>query len=98
MMDFVKKLFGQGNEVEVKRLQKIADQVLAREDEYKSLSDTELKAKTEEFRARYQGGGVAGAAAAASLANLRSSDRMFNTLTPLETLSSTFFRNTPSAS
>ena len=31
MMDVFKKLLGQSNEAEVKRLQKIADQVLARE-------------------------------------------------------------------
>lgn len=36
----------------VKRYDKMADQVLALEDEYTALTDAELKAKTAEFRAR----------------------------------------------
>ncbi len=55
-VEFVKSLLGQSNEVEVKRLQKITDQVLAKEDEYKALSDSELRAKTAEFKGRVQGG------------------------------------------
>ncbi|WP_425613237.1 preprotein translocase subunit SecA [Xylocopilactobacillus apis] len=35
---------------------KIADKVIALEDEYQKLSDDELKAKTEEFKGRYQKG------------------------------------------
>ena len=35
--DMLKKMLGQSNEAEVKRLQKIADQVLGKEDEYKAL-------------------------------------------------------------
>ena len=45
-MDGIKKLFGQSNEAEVKRLQKIADQVLAKENEYKALTDEQLQQKT----------------------------------------------------
>ncbi len=56
LMDAVKRLFGQSNEAEVKRLQKIADKVLAKEDEYKALSDSELRAKTAEFKGLVQGG------------------------------------------
>ncbi|MEG1967717.1 MAG: preprotein translocase subunit SecA [Clostridia bacterium] len=56
MMDVFKKLLGQSNETEVKRLQKIADLVLAKEAEYKTLSDEQLQAKTPEFRARLQNG------------------------------------------
>ncbi len=55
-MDGLKKLFGQSNEAEVKKLQKIADKVLAKEDEYKKLTDAELQAKTPEFRARLEKG------------------------------------------
>ncbi|MEG0270462.1 MAG: preprotein translocase subunit SecA, partial [Clostridia bacterium] len=55
-MDVFKKLLGQSNETEVKRLQKIADLVLAKEAEYKTLSDEQLQAKTPEFRARLQNG------------------------------------------
>ena len=51
-MDGIKKLFGQSNEAEVKRLLKIADKVLAKEDEYKALTDAQLQAKTPEFKAR----------------------------------------------
>ena len=52
----VKTFLGTSNEAEVKRLKKIADQVLAKEDEYKALSDSELRAKTTEFKGRVQGG------------------------------------------
>ena len=38
MKDFFKKLLGQSNDAEVRRLQKIADSVLALEDKYKGLS------------------------------------------------------------
>ncbi|ANE03410.1 preprotein translocase subunit SecA [Corynebacterium crudilactis] len=40
----------------VKRLQKIADQVIALEDQYANLTDEELKAKTAEFKERLAGG------------------------------------------
>ncbi|MEG2604133.1 MAG: preprotein translocase subunit SecA, partial [Clostridia bacterium] len=56
MMDFFKKLFGQSNETEVKRLQKIADSVLAKEAEYKALTDAQLQAKTPELKQRLQNG------------------------------------------
>ena len=55
-MDVFKKLLGQSNEAEVKRLQKIADQVLAREAEYRALTDEQLQAKTPEFKKRLQAG------------------------------------------
>lgn len=41
---------------EVKRLSKLADKVEAYADEYRQLSDDELKAKTPEFKQRYQDG------------------------------------------
>ena len=52
IMDGLKKLFGQSNDAEVKRLQKITVQVLAREDAYRKLSDEQLQAKTPELKAR----------------------------------------------
>ena len=55
-MDLIKSLLGQSNEHEVKRLQKIAAQVLDKEAEYQSLSDSELRAKTAEFKGLVQGG------------------------------------------
>ena len=48
MMEVFKKLLGQSNEAEVRRLQKIADQVLAKEAEYRALTDEQLQAKTPE--------------------------------------------------
>ena len=56
MMDVFKKLFGQSNETEVKRLQKIADQVLAKEAEYQALTDAQLQAKTPELKERLKNG------------------------------------------
>ena len=56
LMDGIKKLFGQGNEAEVKRLEKIAAKVLALEEEYKALSDEELQAKTPALKARLSAG------------------------------------------
>ena len=56
MMDILKKLFGQSNEAEVRRLQKIAARVLAKEDEYKALSDTQLRATTDTLKKRLAAG------------------------------------------
>ena len=56
MMEVFKKLLGQSNEAEVRRLQKIADQVLAREAEYRALTDEQLQAKTPEFKQRLKAG------------------------------------------
>ncbi len=56
MMDVFKKLLGQSNEAEVKRLTKIAEQVIAKEDAYRALSDEQLQAKTGELKARLQNG------------------------------------------
>ena len=56
MMEVFKKLFGQSNENEVKRLQKIAELVLAKEDAYKALTDEQLQAKTPELKERLKNG------------------------------------------
>ena len=50
------KLLRAGEGRTVKRLSKIADDVLALEDEYAALTDEELKAKTDEFRAALEDG------------------------------------------
>ncbi|MFC5528927.1 preprotein translocase subunit SecA [Cohnella yongneupensis] len=52
MLGLVKKIFGDANEREVKRLVKIVEQVNALEPTITALSDDNLRAKTEEFRAR----------------------------------------------
>ena len=41
---------------ELKRFEKIADQIIAKEDEMAALSDDELKAKTDEFKKRLENG------------------------------------------
>ena len=56
MLDFMKKMFGVGNEAQLKKLQKPVDEVMALEDEYRKLTDEQLQAKTAEFRARLQNG------------------------------------------
>lgn len=53
-MGFFDNLFGNGREI--KKLQKIVDQINGMEDKFTALSDKELRAKTEEYKARYQGG------------------------------------------
>ena len=55
-MGFIKDLIGGSNESRLKKLRKIADAVVKLEDEYRRLSDSELQAKTAEFRQRYQNG------------------------------------------
>ena len=56
MLEWLKKLLGNSNDAEVKKLDKIVDQVEALEDSYKKLTDAQLRAKTDEFRARLQKG------------------------------------------
>ncbi len=56
MLDFLKKALGFGNEALLKPLYKIADQVDALESDYEKLTDAQLTAKTDEFKARYQKG------------------------------------------
>ncbi len=51
-MSLLKKIFGDYSKKELKRNQKLVDQVLALEDTYAALTDEELKAKTPEFQAK----------------------------------------------
>ena len=55
-MGILDKLFGTRSEREVKRLLPTVDKIEALSDEYAALSDEALRAKTEEFKARYQSG------------------------------------------
>ena len=55
-MGLMQKVFGDLNSKEVKKLEKIADQVMALEEQMESLSDEELKAKTGEFKERLAAG------------------------------------------
>ncbi|MBS6546993.1 MAG: preprotein translocase subunit SecA [Butyricicoccus pullicaecorum] len=56
MAKFLEKIFGTYSSREVKKIEPIADRVLALEDEYRKLTDAELRAKTDEFKKRYQDG------------------------------------------
>ncbi|KRF65103.1 MULTISPECIES: preprotein translocase subunit SecA [Peribacillus] len=55
MLNILNKVFDP-NKREIKRLEKVADQVEALADETAALSDEQLRAKTEEFKERYQNG------------------------------------------
>jgi preprotein translocase subunit SecA len=55
-MSLFDKLFGTYSERELKRIHPIAEKVVALEPEIEKLSDSELKAKTAEFKQRYNNG------------------------------------------
>ena len=55
-MGLLTKLFGTRSEREVKALTATVDKIEALEEEYKSLSDQQLRAKTDEFKARLAAG------------------------------------------
>ncbi|WP_102335585.1 preprotein translocase subunit SecA [Salimicrobium jeotgali] len=56
MLGSLKKIFGDGNQREIKRLQKIVDKIEALEPEIEQLTDEELRQKTDEFKKRYEDG------------------------------------------
>ncbi|MUK89077.1 preprotein translocase subunit SecA [Ornithinibacillus sp. L9] len=56
MAELLKKIFGDPNQKELKRIQKVVDQIEANEPEIEKLSDDQLKKKTEEFKERYENG------------------------------------------
>ena len=51
-MGFLEKIFGDLNEKEVKKVEKIADEIDALDEEMQALSNEELRNKTEEFKER----------------------------------------------
>ena len=55
-MGFLQKLFGSHSDHELKRIYPIADKIEALEPQMQALSDEELRAKTDEFKTRYQAG------------------------------------------
>ncbi|MBQ6645091.1 MAG: preprotein translocase subunit SecA, partial [Clostridia bacterium] len=56
LFDAIRSFLGGSNEAAVKKLMKTVKLIEAREDEMKALSDDQLRAKTDEFRARYKKG------------------------------------------
>ncbi len=55
-MNVLQKIFGTHSDRELKRLEPIADQVEALKEQMQSLTDEELRGKTEEYRRRHQKG------------------------------------------
>ena len=55
-MGVFEKIFGTYSEREIKRIEPIAKKVVSYDEEYAALSDTELRAKTDEFKARLKNG------------------------------------------
>ena len=55
-MGLMEKLFGDLNEKEIKKINKIVDKVEALDAQMAALSDEELQAKTPEFKERLAGG------------------------------------------
>lgn len=53
-MGLLAKIFGNDNSRSLKKIRKIADKVIALEEEYKNKTNEELKAKTEELKHRVQ--------------------------------------------
>ncbi|WP_405100373.1 preprotein translocase subunit SecA [Oceanobacillus sp. FSL H7-0719] len=56
MAGFLTKIFGDGNQKQVKRIQKQVDEIEAIEPQFEKLSDSELSGKTEEFKKRIEQG------------------------------------------
>lgn len=55
-MGLLKNVIAGSNDSRIKKIRKIADAVEAQEDRFKALSDSELTAKTAEFKQRYEKG------------------------------------------
>lgn len=55
-MGLLKAIFGNYSEKEIKRIRPILDKVLSYEEEYRALSDEQLRGKTDEFKDRLQAG------------------------------------------
>src|SRR5690625_4939855 len=56
MAGLLKRVFGDGNKKQLKKIEKIADQIEAIEPEYERLSDHDLQQKTKEFKERHHNG------------------------------------------
>lgn len=55
-MKLLKKIFGDDNQKQIKRAQKIVEHINSLEEEIKALSDEDLKGKTKEFKSALAGG------------------------------------------
>ncbi len=68
---FAKKVFGSKNEREINKLKPVVEYINSLEDNFKSLSDDQLKAKTGEFMERIDGGETVDAILPEAFAALR---------------------------
>ncbi|NLF48015.1 MAG: preprotein translocase subunit SecA [Acholeplasmataceae bacterium] len=80
-MNTVFKLFDPNKRI-LKRLEKMADQVLALSEEYQKLSDSELQAKTTEFRERLQAGDTMDSLLIEAFATVREASTRVTGMTP----------------
>ena len=55
-MSLLRAIFGNYSEKELKRIKPLLDKTLALEEEYRALSDEQLRAKTMEFKGRLTDG------------------------------------------
>ena len=55
-MGLLTKIFGTASQREIKKIQPLLNQILALEEEYKALSEEELRGKTAQFKARLEEG------------------------------------------
>lgn len=79
MLGLVKKIFGDTNERDVKRLMKTVELINQMEPQYVALSDEQLKAKTDEFRDRLEKGETVEAILPEAFATVReASKRVLN--------------------
>jgi len=56
MVGLLKKIFGDGNSRQLKKLERIADEIENLESDYEKMSDTELQQQTEKFKERHANG------------------------------------------
>ena len=55
-MGFMEKLFGDVNSKEIKKIQRIVDQIVAYDESMQKLTDDQLREKTDEFKGRLENG------------------------------------------
>ena len=56
MLDFIKKILGQSNEAEIKKLRKTVEKINALEGDMQKLTDDGIREKLASLRAQAQGG------------------------------------------
>ena len=55
-MSLITKIFGTRSQREIKKIQPTVDKILGMEEQYKQLSEEELKGKTRQFQQRLEAG------------------------------------------